>query len=72
MNISCSNETTLESRIDVGQGINVRPGKFRIKNKYRALTDKNLIYLSLKKSDHKQTAQNLSWKKQNNKTSKYL
>ena len=24
---------TLESRIDVGQGINIRPGKFRKKNK---------------------------------------
>ena len=28
---------TLESRIDVGQGINVGPGKFGKKNKRRAL-----------------------------------
>ena len=28
---------TLDSRIDVGQGINVRPGKFDKKNKHRAL-----------------------------------
>jgi hypothetical protein len=29
--------TTLESGIDVGQGINVGPGKFAKKNKHRAL-----------------------------------
>ena len=37
LNVHFANGTTLESEIDVGQGINVGPGKFVKKNKRRAL-----------------------------------
>ena len=37
MNMSKKIEITLASGIDVGQGINVGPGKFGKKNKRRAL-----------------------------------
>ena len=41
---------TLDSRIDVGQGINIGHGKFNKKNKYRALKfGKNLRSFVMKK-----------------------
>ena len=39
---------TLESGIDVGQGINVGPGKFVKKNKLRALNKQNVQSYVLK------------------------
>ena len=38
VNTTVKNTFTLESGIDVGQGITVGPGKFVKKNKHRALT----------------------------------
>ena len=41
------NFDTLESGIDLGQGINVEPGKFGKKNKHKAL---NLVLTNCKKN----------------------
>ena len=40
--------STLESGIDVGQGINVGPGKFVIKNKHRAFVFKMWFFFEMR------------------------